>query len=519
MDWFRIQSENGCISISKKYNRGNKNKMKNMTRAIAVLLVMLVLVSAAVSCADKKDDGGSGGTNTSTSVEETTDEAMNFDPGLPALNFEDSTFTFLTKAVATYGDWGETTVWTETQTGDVINDSVFIRNSFIEETYKVKFVDSPSGTLANDIAKSNTAGDGAYDVVMPAFGDCGTLAAGGNFINLFDVEYINVQRLWWDQRSVSDLTVANKLFFAGNDISTLNNDATWCTMFNKEMIEDYTVDSPYDLVAKNEWTYENFYGKYQTVSTDINGNGKFDADDIYANLTQNENYNAMYIGSGERLIEKDADDIPVIGLGKSERSVGVLEDLVDILTDEQFSLNYHTKASSLGYHLWTTKMFEESRGLFWITNLQIVIRLRDLETPMGIVPVPKYSADQESYSNVVWTVGSYSAILKTVTSTERSGAILEAMSAKSMELLKPAYYDIALNGKYLRDNESIEMLDIIIKERVYDLGLAYGFGGINSVVESLVAKKNTGLASAMESKTKSIQSAIDKIVEKFSENT
>jgi hypothetical protein len=167
-----------------------------------------------------------------------------------------------------------------------------------------------------------------------------------------------------------------------------------------------------------------------------------------------------------------------------------------IMLDEQFSLNYHTKASALGYHLWTTQMFEESRGLFWITNLQIVIRLRDLETPMGIVPVPKFSEDQEDYSNVVWTVGSYVAVPKTVTDQQRVGVILEAMAAKSMQLLRPAYYDIALNGKYLRDEESIGMLDIIIKERVYDLGLAYGFGGITDIIQGLGKKGGAAHAGA-----------------------
>lgn len=492
--------------------------MKIFLRTTSLLLALLVLIPIVVSCAEKKDETGINET-TLAAIEDPTDTSESYDPGLPPMNFEGGTFTILTKAVELYGEWGETSIWTESQNGDAVNDAIFTRNSAIEETYNVSIVEFPSKSVSTDITKSVTAADGAYDVVMPAFGDCGTLASGGNFYNLFELDHVDFSRAWWDQRSVKDLTIANKLFFVGSDISTLNNDATWCTMFNKDMVVDYNVDSPYELVEKNEWTYENFYNRYKTVSSDVNGNGKYDPDDIYPNLTQDENYNAMYIGSGERLIVKNNEDIPVISLGTSERSVSVLEDMIDILMDEQFSLNYHTKASALGYHLWTTTMFEESRGLFWITNLQIVIRLRDLETPMGIVPVPKYSSDQESYSNVVWTVGSYVAVPKTLTETERCGIILEAMAAKSRQLLKPAYYNIALNGKYLRDEESVGMLDIIIKERVYDLGLAYGFGGISGIVQSLVSKNNTGLASAMESKTKSIQSAIDKLVSKFEENT
>lgn len=483
----------------------------------AIFLCILFFISAFAACAEKTDENPA--STIATEAGDTTADADIYDPGLGDFNFEGTTFNILTKAVATYNEWGETSIWTEAENGDAVNDAIFRRNSYIEETYNIVIAEHQSGSVSGDITKSVAAADNAYDVVMPAFGDCGTLAASGNFLDMYELEYTDFTRAWWDQRSVADLTIKNKLFFVGSDISTLNNDATWCTMFNKDMIADYTLPSPYDLVGQNKWTYENFYNMYYQVSTDVNGNGKFDTDDIYVNLTQNENYNAMYIGSGERLIEKDEEDIPVISLGTDERSVGVLEVMVKIMTDEQFSLNYHTKASALGYHLWTTQMFEESRGLFWITNLQIVIRLRDLETPMGIVPVPKYSEDQESYSNVVWTVGSYVAVPKSIADRQRVSVILEAMAAKSMQLLRPAYYDIALNGKYLRDEESIEMLDIVIAQRVYDLGLAYNFGGIADIVQSLVSKGSTGLMSAMDSKTKAIEKAIEKVVAKFEENT
>lgn len=490
---------------------------RSIIKITALFLCVLIIIPVFAACAKKADGNPSSTIATDAGV--TTAGADIYDPGLPSFDFGGNKFTILTKAVATYKDWGETSIWTEAENGDAVNDAIFRRNSYIEETYNADIVEYQSGTVSSDITKSIAAADSAYDVVMPAFGDCGTLAAGGNFLDMYQLENTDFTRAWWDQRSIADLTVANKLFFVGSDISTLNNDATWCTMFNKDMIANYTLTSPYDLVSQNKWTYDNFYNMYRQVSTDINGNGKFDTADVYANLTQNENYNAMYIGSSERLIKKDTTDIPAIALGTGERSVYVIDTLLNIMEDEQFSFNYHTKASALGYHLWTTQMFEESRGLFWVTNLQIVIRLRDLETAMGIVPVPKFSEDQKSYSNVVWTVGSYVAVPKTVSGQQRVGVILEAMAAKSMQLLRPAYYDIALNGKYLRDEESIGMLDIIISERVYDLGLAYNFGGIIDIIQGLAKEGGAGLASVMGSKGKSIQAAIDKVVTKFEENT
>ena len=153
------------------------------------------------------------------------------------------------------------------------------------------------------IQKSVSAGDNAYDIVMPAFGDCGSLAASGYFIDMHDLDYVDFSK-------IGGISVRSKTF--DNEAALLcrfryiisNNDATWCTMFNKEMIKSYGVPSPYDLVAENKWTYDNYYSTYSNIYQDLDGDGKQSAYDCYANLTQNENFNAMYLGSGERLISR-----------------------------------------------------------------------------------------------------------------------------------------------------------------------------------------------------------------------
>ncbi|MCR5262642.1 MAG: hypothetical protein K6D94_02120 [Clostridiales bacterium] len=489
---------------------------------IAAVLAVSASASALASCGESSDGVTPASNNPETAAAdeivtegETTES---FDPGLPEMDYGGANFTILTKGVSAYNEWGEVSIWTESENGEVLNDAIYDRNRDIEEAYNIKIVEYQSGSPANDTKKSVSAGDNAYQIVMPAFGDSGSLASNGFLVDLFGVNYVDLSKKWWDQRSISDLTIGGHLFFVGSDISNLNNDATWCTMFNKSMITDFNDPSPYDLVAENKWTFDNYYASYQNIYQDLDGDGKAGAYDCYANLTQNENYNAYYLGTGERLIAKDADDLPVIALGVSEKSANIIESLNRIMNDTFFSLNYHNYGS-LGYHLWTTQMFEESRGLFWITNLQIVIRLRDLETPFGIVPVPKYSESQEHYSNVVWTVGSYVAVPKSSDDMERTGIILEAMAAKSTEVLRPAYFDRALTGKYLRDEESNEQLDIIVGERIYDLGLAFDFGGISGVLQSIMAKNSNDIASAMAKKEGNIQKAIDKVVTAFDENT
>jgi len=58
--------------------------------------------------------------------------------------------------------------------------------------------------------------------------------------------------------------------------------------------------------------------------------------------------------------------------------------------------------------------------------------------------------------------------------------ILEDLSAESRYTLQPAYYEINLRGKYARDDESQEMLDIILSNTAHDIGNVYDFGSFSS---------------------------------------
>ena len=58
--------------------------------------------------------------------------------------------------------------------------------------------------------------------------------------------------------------------------------------------------------------------------------------------------------------------------------------------------------------------------------------------------------------------------------------ILEDLAAESRYTLQPAYYEINLKGKYARDDESQDMLDIILSNTAHDIGNVYDFGAFSS---------------------------------------
>jgi hypothetical protein len=104
---------------------------------------------------------------------------------------------------------------------------------------------------------------------------------------------------------------------------------------------------------------------------------------------------------------------------------------------------------------------------------------------------------------------------KSADNLERISIILEALAAESRYTLQPAYYDIVLNRKFTRDEESSEMLDIIFTTRIYDIGGVYSFGSVFSDFCGLASREDRNIMSYYEKKIGAMEKAIDKLVVTF----
>ena len=150
-----------------------------MKKKFCLMLALLMLASSMIACSES-------GANTDPASSENTaadaadpsageevvaeeEEGESFDPELGEKDFEGKTFTFATKSQASFTDWAEGSIWVEGLTGEVLNDAVYNRNSYIAETYNTNIaaVECDNGVLVPTIQNAVTAGDSTYDIAMP----------------------------------------------------------------------------------------------------------------------------------------------------------------------------------------------------------------------------------------------------------------------------------------------------------------------------------------------------------------
>ena len=108
------------------------------------------------------------------------------------------------------------------------------------------------------------------------------------------------------------------------------------------------------------------------------------------------------------------------------------------------------------------------------------------------------------------------AIPVTVQNMEMAGIITEAMCAESYKLVIPAYYDTALKYKGTRDETSVEILDMIVNARVFDMGYVYdGWKGASFLIQNMVRDSGSNFASTWAGKEQSVTAHYAEVIEYF----
>ena len=436
---------------------------------------------------------------------------------LPANDFAKYEFRILCRGEEVQ-HWWNNDISAEAETGDPINDAVFTRNQTIEEKYNITLKSLPDASVGAKASRSIKAGSDDYDLVVVGLRDGqDNLMTSGYLFDLMKMPYIDLTKPWWDQKAAEQLSINKKLFATSCDVTVRDKDAIIILMFSKTLLKNNELEDPYQLVLSGKWTLDKMHSMMKAASKDINGDGAMDVDDQYGLLTQYKHSQYLFNGAEEYMSSLNSEKIPEITI-YSERAAAICEKILEIQGDKNITINAEQAASKFTdiWDAFQVPMFAEDRALFYHAGMNRVTLLRTMETDFGIIPPPKYDESQKNYHAAVdaWCTSAVSVPV-TVSDKERTGLILEALAYESRYTLLPAYYDINLKTKFARDEESRGMIDIILANRLYDLGDMYDWGSIGSYFGNLSQSKSDSLSTYWEKNSAKIESAMQKSIDKL----
>lgn len=442
--------------------------MKRKNRILAMLLAAMMLSSAMTSCGGTEDPAGSTSEADSapeqTVPEETEPETKAIDL-LPDTKYDGYTFNILSTNPDTLWGW-RVSIYAEEETGEPLNDAVFRRNTAIEERYGITIANSAeldNGSTSTNAKQIAMAGDDIYSIM--SYGVKWQLvdALTGCFMNLNTISTIDFEHSWWNSEAGDLLTQHNKLFVGFNEMNTFGNEGLYSLYVNNDIVAANQLESPYELVKDGTWTLDAMYGMSTAAALDLDGNTEMSEGDVIGFVAGVGSWNAFLTGAEQPHVRIGEDGSYILTHG-TDGSIAAAEKIARLINDKN-SAAYRNDQG------WSSGSFAAGSALFFEGAIADISVMREVDIGLGIVPAPKFDEAQKQYhammSNQTMTI----AVPKTNKNLEATGVICEALGAYSSDSLRETYYEDMLKGKAARDEETIEMLDIIIDSQSIDVGV------------------------------------------------
>ena len=471
-----------------------------MKKNITALTLAILLALTGVSCGNNgnSDETPTGGDTGTTSPE--TEKDIYDD--LPTGDYGGETVTILNNSVT----WAEYRIDSEEINGDSMNDAVYQRTKFVEDKLKVEIElieqDLYSGT-AGYLANLVLAGDDSIDAsFIGAMYNVANISKG-IYIDLNDVDEFDFSKPWWDTNSMKYYEIENKLYMAHNETSANLHDTLWVGFFNKKMLEALKLDDIYSIVRDGKWTIDKLKEYVEAGTSDLDGDGELGANDQWGLMTHNGSGFGFLHGSDKRGVDIK-DGMPYVS-PIDDRMFDVITKIRSVFELEGTMTN-DKHQGKLGYNC--VNGFANGHSLLHIEVIGNAKTLRAMDADFGIIPFPKFDEKQERYIAYYSPAMNAFSIPKTTKDLSRTATVIENLSAYGYKTVRPAYYDIVLHGKTVRDEESREMLDIIFANIEGEMAYVYNWGGYADTLKSVLSGSGD-IVSSLESKKTAVETAIE----------
>ena len=495
--------------------------MKLITRLLCLALVVCMAGTLLVACGDKQDPA-----TTSSTPEENPSTPEN--PGeeekkfrLEKEDFGGVTIKFLTDKAT---DYLSCEVSPTTLNNEPVNDAAYNRAALLSQEYGIvleQVYAENQGDVSAKAKEQAQSGLDEYQVFVAGVIYMASAALEDAFVDLANIQqndYIDLSQPYWDQQLKDSVSIKDRVYFATGDALVTDDESTWAIFFNKDIANDNQIAAPfgaesiYEIAEKGEWTIDVLYQMIKVSTTQVGPEMTFgaDTDDIWGMVAQCYDSYTFMVASGESLTRVE-NDVPLITIDE-ESNVRAYETVFNMLSDKQNIVIAERAGVSDCYNV-MTQVFASGKALFMPNKVALVSdpTMREANIRYGILPMPKETKEQESYASTV-TVYWCSAMGIPKTNVEKFDATcyaLEAMAYYGQELMTQEYYERTLKNKRFEDTESEEMLDLIFRNKSYDIGAVYSFSSILSFYTDILLSGNNTHMSTLDAKRSAYQLAID----------
>lgn len=494
--------------------------MKKIAKLLILVLVVAMMIPAFAACNDKKpthqapppsdgtttapNNGGNSGTGTGD--QETTTDPGNVPPPPEKIDMNGYTYrAFVRSNNQTGGDPMEDgnpsfyceDFWIDTTGGepeDALSYAVYMRNKEIENDYNVKIRQEKNTINMVQELERFYQNSEKFDLTIILAKSAATAATQNLLTELKGLSTLDLTNEAFDQNSVRELSMANKLYYVSGDMNISTLDSVAPTVVNLERYENYAEGivetfegdalyaDVYNLVTAGKWTMDTMLKIAEVATSDADTSdgvlGTSDQDNVgYFQYAQSAVY--YFYGSGGRLTQMTEEGSPEFVI-QSQKN----QELYNYIYD-----NFHPSIRNIKY----PHGFSGPRKTNFIVNANTLftdMTLWDVRKDLyingtfeyGLLPTPVYQ-EGDSYNSVVYFYNTVHlwAIPSLCTDSEKAQIMMNVMasysSIKKEGSTMDGYYTRTLYFTVAPDPSARKVMDIIKNSTVYDIALLYNWGG------------------------------------------
>ncbi len=472
-----------------------------MKKTGAIVLALLMLAAFFSGCSNPEAPP-----NMDSDI--STQDDSRYMPDLPNVNYKGADFTVYGRS----GGWSKD-LFIEGYPDNTVDTEVYKRNLRIEEKYGITFVPIQSGEI--DPLTTVYAGEDVYNLIVDAAQANFKEVLNGAYTEFKWLQYVDLSNPWWNPYAAKGFSINGKIYSCMGDLVYNNLEQTYCMFFNKDLFDDLKIEYPYQTVYAGGWTFEKMKLIASQGSFDINGDSVIDSEnDRYGYASELlSGPISEFFSQGGTLTGKDKDDYPYLLLWTAHNN-----DLISRYVDMAKQEYSYVKLEGSGV---PQSMFKDGRLLIFEADLGSTSWMRALDTfEYGVLPCPKFDDTQKRYYTTINAATNMVCVPKTNTKLEMTSIILEAWAADSYYGVTPAFFENGLQQKGTRDNDSIEMMNIIRKGSKVDF-LYYigGLNGLDNIMAQLIAGHGANFSSYYAANYEFAEAKIESYIDTFNENS
>lgn len=491
---------------------------KTNTCTLSALLAAASVLVMCASCGAETQPKNENSTLPGTEAAGTEEGEMLPDPFLHGGLEERDLGGYELKILGRYANSSfiETGIYATELNGEVVNDLVFERNQELMKRFgcNITFEHQPDDQqeLQSILQQTIQAGDDVYQLVLFTPSHFCGLAGKNMLVDWSTLDDVQLGEPWWDQNVNSALRIGDYQYAVyGSALFNLKL-KIYHVIFNKEIAAKYDVSSEelYESARNGTWTLDRLGSLAKLVKEDLNGDGKYDNNDVWGCMGESYTSYTLALGAGAEFLTEQPDGRLLV-TADSERTTEACMKVLSLFTDkEHYLITENMKGVP---DIWSEMYNMEQSSKIFLLLGTLRDSLRDMEADYGILPSPKLDENQAEYRHTTTVINApVLAIPVTAAQPEMTAYLMELMQYQAHNDILPVYYQNFLNTKMVRDEESVEMLKLIHGTLFIDRCALYTFDFVGMIQDNAKTAKER-YASDIAKRVKGVQNMIDKAME------